>query len=1248
MIQHIFTVLAAVLLLGKKNTDGQIISLGCPLGWELNGDSCYQFVFEETKPYDEAAAACWTSGSALVSVNSPTEHNFITNYLNRHGQVSFSEWYTSGQLIERAVKWNGDGSYMNNTFGDSLYWITDDRSNVRGDRIVYQFSGASRKYGWAINSAVDPLNYICEIPLKEVARLVQSNRDFGFGLPAGTDVRQIPRGPKFQTEIENVVIVGSDIPLVLECIASGYPQPAYQWTLRAGNTLQYKEVTSASSNRYTFSNGRLTISNPQETEDAGVYQCKAENPTGSIITAPVAVSFGYLNQFSPNQQGFVTAELSQGTFISCKAPNAKPALTYSWYKDDISNFIRPELNNYFFISANGNLYLSEAQPHDAGNYFCVVTLVARVGEHLSTSQPPSRTSKAIELKVPGSPLDFGPIIHPDFIAVYPKPPLVGHEVRLECFAYGRMPLQYSWSREGKNFPDGTHFMYDNRVMIIPKTTFADSGNYTCKVVKTVGVNNVATKSILLELEAKPYFIFTLRDMHADVGAELTWRCEARAVPRATYTWYRNSTVLVSTPGEIEVRENVLFIKRLDKNRDEGMYQCGATNVHGTSMSTAQLRVLSIKPSFARYPLPDSLVAAQGGNLTIPCQPEAAPQPEITWLQNGQAIGYGDSRRQILIDGTLHITELTFGDQGKYTCKATNANGEDSSSTTVTIVAGVQFQTKPTDSSVKINKTAFLYCDASYDFQRYDLTYMWKFNGRVIDTKTDPFYKDGRLQNMNGLYVVNAQYRHSGIYECIARTVMISLSATAKLLVQGPPTEPAGMFVQLGSGQNSSVQLVWTWNPEASHGFPVLFFQIEAMTEFSQTWTVIANDIPQHLTVLPDKDMKRSFVVQNLLPFNSYRFRVRAKNELGVSPPSKPTEFYRVPAAPPTVAPEIINSGGGSVGLLRMAWKPLSRSEEGGLKFGYKVYWRLGSLADKAFSEAEVGNKTEHYDTVGLDNFYLEYTVKIQAYNQEGYGPISNEFQVFSAEGMPTIRPRNIRYTPINGTAITVTWDPVPNTREAMKGRILGYRIDYEDKNDPVHGQRGSTFVYGDVDRADVIGLEPQQDYWIRVSVFNSAGMSTPSEVYLVNMNEYPPGRFPTFVTVYPHGPNSARVEWRGINIIQGEAPLNGYKMLYWPVGDDIRTANFTMTDVVTDGVIHGLQIDTIYKLRVMGVTRGGDGKKSPTVYFTLLKGGAININRANFDPATSEFKMAAASSLYISPTLLIFVLVYRVITDVFI
>lgn len=32
--------------------------------------------------------------------------------------------------------------------------------------------------------------------------------------------------------------------------------------------------------------------------------------------------------------------------------------------------------------------------------------------------------------------DWGPVIHTDFIEVFPKPPLRGHKIRMECFAYG--------------------------------------------------------------------------------------------------------------------------------------------------------------------------------------------------------------------------------------------------------------------------------------------------------------------------------------------------------------------------------------------------------------------------------------------------------------------------------------------------------------------------------------------------------------------------------------------------------------------------------------------------------------------------------------------------------------------------------------------------------------------------------------------------------------------------------------------
>lgn len=64
-----------------------------------------------------------------------------------------------------------------------------------------------------------------------------------------------------------------------------------------------------------------------------------------------------------------------------------------------------------------------------------------------------------------------------------------------------------------------------------------------------------------------------------------------ARPKATYSWYKNGELIESVAGVIEVQANLLIIYGVEADRDEGMYQCGATNVHGTTFSYGQLKVL---------------------------------------------------------------------------------------------------------------------------------------------------------------------------------------------------------------------------------------------------------------------------------------------------------------------------------------------------------------------------------------------------------------------------------------------------------------------------------------------------------------------------------------------------------------------------------------------------------------------------------------------------------------------------------
>lgn len=53
----------------------------------------------------------------------------------------------------------------------------------------------------------------------------------------------------------------------------------------------------------------------------------------------------------------------------------------------------------------------------------------------------------------------------------------------------------------------------------------------------------------------------------------------------------------------------------------------------------------------------------------------------------------------------------------------------------------------------------------------------------------------------------------------------------------------------------------------------------------------------------------------------------------------------------------------------------------------------------------------------------------------------------------------------------------------------------------------------------------------------------------------------------------------------------------------MNTAHITLVNkrLQTWAILEGIKKDIVYAVRVMGFSRGGDGKKSPTVYFTLGK-----------------------------------------------
>ena len=61
-----------------------------------------------------------------------------------------------------------------------------------------------------------------------------------------------------------------------------------------------------------------------------------------------------------------------------------------------------------------------------------------------------------------------------------------------------------------------------------------------------------------------------------------------------------------------------------------------------------------------------------------------------------------------------------------------------------------------------------------------------------------------------------------------------------------------------------------------------------------------------------------------------------------------------------------------------------------------------------------------------------------------------------------------------------------------------------------------------------------------------------------------------------------------------------FQIRVWKVQEDIRTATDHTVLKVMEASIDGLQKHTVYVLRVLGYSGGGDGALSESIYFTVL------------------------------------------------
>merc|ERR1719438_372266 len=913
------------------------------------------------------------------------------------------------------------------------------------------------------------------------------------------------------------------------------------------------------------------------------------------------------------------------------------------------------------VSQDGYIYFSALENIDRGNYSCFVqstiSNIGRNGPFFTIDVQPHPNHQ--QLRFPQN-----------FPKSFPEAPIAGEEVRLECIAFGYPVPHYNWTRVGADLPRGSYITNHNRVLIIPRVRAEDQGEYECHAKND---RTHISDKITLSIQSKPVFTIPIGDQFVDENDEVIWTCEAFGIPDVTYMWLRDGKPMATkkedmAPEDREryiIKDNVLKIKQVQKDRDEGMYQCKATNDLDSRFSSGQLRVLKLKPSFTKFPLEPTIYGAEQGSVTIECKPEAAPRPNITWYHQGNRIGEG-GKRKIFPSGSLMITQLSAAESGQYECVAQNKYGTDRSYGFLSVKKGPSFKgpeaTKPTPRVIaRRGETVNLRCAAESD-DVLDRAYYWRLNNFILQFYDD--YEEERLLELknagasrvrselahplsyksfndpeslfdNALYstdnlkykgtgdlqkfrrgirdgyleIRNISIAEAGQYECAVETAVGTIFATSEVIVHSQPGPPGGVTAV----KMSNVSCTVAWTDGAFYGLRIERYRIEGRTDHNQTWRVLAdNAIGQQIDFqgqVAKIDGRQQYRLENkLTPWSAYSFRVAAYNGLGLGEWSEASPSYNTrPGLPMKTVTNIRSGAGGRTGDLLIRWDPLPREDQNAPGIYYKIYYKKkGEISYKITKSSEMrrlGNVNQYTVRIDTKDYWTPYLVKIQVFNDkcvdtEGCeGPISEEVEVMSAEDIPRATPTNVGARPYNSTAIRVHWNPVPNVRDKIRGKLIGHRIKYWRQD--LREVEDSQYVLSrsTKNEALIIGLQPNTYYYVRVMAYNSAGPGPESERFLERTFKMRPQKQPTAVQVIGINPSTIKVTWRYVAPTVQEEPLTGYKIRYWESDKDVSQANSTDVyigsyDFKLEATISDLSPGKTYYLRDLAFSQGGEGKMS--------------------------------------------------------
>uniref|UniRef100_A0A7N8XT36 Neural cell adhesion molecule L1 n=1 Tax=Mastacembelus armatus TaxID=205130 RepID=A0A7N8XT36_9TELE len=975
--------------------------------------------------------------------------------------------------------------------------------------------------------------------------------------------------------------------LVMSCEATGNPPPMLVSKHTHTSTQTEKHCLCKSENvMLVMEEPSLWVSNTMDTlkQYQGKYVCYASNELGTAVSNEAILKTDVPPTQQKERKVHMKSEQGNSIVLKCNPPQSSMKPIIHWMDRGLHHI---ELSQRVVSGKDGNLYFAHLTAEDSkDDYTCNVQYLATrtilAKEPITLTVTPSnsvvRNKRPQMMRPTGS--------HSTYHA------LKGQTLELECIVQGLPTPDVSWLRKDGELSESRTVkdMFDRR-LLFSNISETDGGEYQCRANNSQGK---VTHTYTVIVEAAPYWTKEPVSQLYAPGETVKLDCQADGIPPPMISWTING-IPISGHRRTLTASGSLILNDVTFG-DTAIYQCRASNKHGTILTNTNVYVIELPPQILTED-GNTYTFTEGQKALLECETFGSPKPKVIWESGTTSSLLADPRVNPLTNGGLEIYNVTHSDEGFYTCAVQNTNL--SVSAELEVLNRTVIVSPPQALKVQPGTTAIFTCLAIVDPKLGSPLIQWRKDDRPdppgLLQITDPKHREVTLSWTPGddhnspvlEYVVEFEdqdLKEIG-WEELTRVSENKVHARLSLWPYMSYRFRVIAINEVGKSDSSKPSEIHNTLAEAPDRNPedvrsestnpntlVIAWQVQLGPDFKYKvmWRKVVGSGPNwHI----DYTTAPPFTVSDVGNFSAFEIKVQAVNEKGEGPEPDPVIGYSgedSPLEPPVdVGVELINSS-----TIKVTWAAVDRESVRGHLLGYKIYLvRLGSRAHHQGRRAtepespvvlETGANEEKKVISSLTP-YSHYTLVMTVFNSKGEGPASEMLSFKTDEGVPG-PPMSLMLDSPSETEMTLHWTPP----DQPNGVLIGYLLQYQQSEHHLHGVLILPVVTIDdsaVTHLTLRSLDRHSHYRFYLRGRTAAGDGEPIMQDGATVLDGGKSRFTTLPHITNDTYRTTKVNSsQSFYQLQGLAPGSHYRLRF-----TYSNTTFWETDIETEGTVTEVQ-----------------------------------------------------------------------------